>query len=531
MIALFARLREKGVYGPMLVCAPLATLPNWVLEFKKWTPEIKVLLYHGSKQEREHLRSKKMHFERSTLPAFPVIVTSYEICLADRPYLERYDWKYIVVDEGHRIKNRESRLFRELKQLPSQSRLLLTGTPIQNTLDELWSLLNFCSPNIFDELDVFKSWFGFDNIGKDISVEDIIDEEERNRIVTKLHEVLRPFLLRRLKKDVALDIPDKKEIVVYANMSDIQLDFKHLIDQNRLRDALVAMDVPDAEHISQINAQMNMRKNCNHPFLFGEPLDKQGEPIGVANPDILIEASGKLKLLDRMLTKLKKQGHRVLIFSQMTEVLTILEDYLQYRRWRYRRIDGSVKVTDRQESIETFNSDPSYFVFLLSTRAGGLGINLAGADTVILYDSDWNPTQDQQAQDRCHRIGQTKNVAVYRLLTVGSVEIEMMEKQISKRKLERLSITGGDYRKAGRRSRGEITVDNLRELLRDDVHNLQRMSKLEGRDEDISEEELSIIMDRKRLFAPEGSPEALAEEGTMYDLVQVTKDSLINAMS
>jgi len=253
--------------------------------------------------------------------------------------------------------------------------------------------------------------------------------------------------------------------------------------------------------------------------------------VGVANPHSLIEASGKLKLLDRMLTRLRKDGHRVLIFSQMTEVLSILEDYLRHRRWRYRRIDGSVKVADRQESIEAFNNDRSYFVFLLSTRAGGLGINLAGADTVVLFDSDWCPTQDQQAQDRCHRIGQTKNVAVYRLLTVGSVEIEMMEKQISKKKLERLSITGGDYRKAGRRSRGEITTDKLRALLQDDVRNLQRMSKLEGRDEDISEEELSMIMDRKRLFAPKGTSVAIPEEGTMFDVVRVSQDSLLSGMT
>merc|ERR1711988_94241 len=183
------------------------------------------------------------------------------------------------------------------------------------------------------------------------------------------------------------------------------------------------------------------------------------------------------ELLDRILLKCAAQKHRVLIFSQMTEVLTILEDYLLYRKWKYERIDGSVKIDERQESIKNFNENKDIFVFLLSTRSGGLGINLAGADTVILYDSDWNPHQDLQAQDRAHRIGQKNNVCVYRFLTAGSVEIEMMEKQMSKLKLERLSITGGDFRKAGKRLGGKITSEKLRVLLEDDVKNLAKRAE------------------------------------------------------
>jgi ATP-dependent DNA helicase len=522
VIAFLAYLHMRGVKPPYLIVAPLATLPNWILELRKWVPSMPVVLYHGSKQEREKMRREKL----SKPDKFPIIVTSYEICLADRPFLQLHRWKYVIIDEGQRIKNRESRMFRELKLLPSDSRLLLSGTPIQNKLEELWSLLNFCQPNVFDDLQVFQSWFGFHSIGKDISVEDIVDQEQHQRIVTKLHEILRPFLLRRLKKDVEISIPGKQEIVLYANMSAMQRDYYGLIEHNHLREALVALGVPEAEHLSQINQQMNFRKACNHPFLFGEPLSG-GQPIGNVNPDILIEASGKLKLMDRLLVRLHGAKHRVLIFSQMTEMLTILEDYLRHRKWKYCRIDGGVKVGDRQEAIERFNADPSIFVFLLSTRAGGLGINLAGADTVILYDSDWNPHQDLQAQDRCHRIGQTRNVLVYRLLTVGSVEIEMLEKQISKKKLERLSIVGGDYRKAGRRSRGQMTVDDLRALLRDDVNNLQRMSRIVvDHDVDISDQELEMILDRDMIFG-----DGIPPDGQMYDLMMSVQDSVLSSMS
>ena len=201
--------------------------------------------------------------------------------------------------------------------------------------------------------------------------------------------------------------------------------------------------------ISQINTQMNHRKNSNHPFLFGEPIDAStGQPVGTAHPALLVRASGKFHLLDRMLARLHAAKHQVLIFSQMTEVLSIIEDYLVWRKWKYCRIDGSTKIDERQRQMDVFNAektggdngsrndaDDRHFVFLLSTRAGGLGINLASADTCIIFDSDWNPHQDSQAMDRCHRIGQERPVAVYRLLTAGSVDMDMMEKQISKKKV------------------------------------------------------------------------------------------------
>ena len=333
-----------------------------------------------------------------------------------------------------------------------------------------------------------------------------------------------------------------------------------LASEGKLRDKLLGMGLSGGRDCSQININMNLRKVANHPFLFGEPNDESGQvslrrshsassrqrkchlpqfssgetllhafpavahrpllpkPICDTRPDLLISASGKFKVLDRMLGILKTGGHQVLIFSQMTATLNIMEDYLRYREWSYRRIDGSVKVMERQKSMDEFNSEKDIFVFMLSTRAGGLGINLQSADTVIIFDSDWNPHQDSQAQDRAHRIGQTSAVAVYRLLTTGSVEIDMMEKQISKKKLERMAISGGNFAKPGQRREEDFTAETLKALLADDV-------KLEDRAEDvqtdklagITDEELVKVMDRGRLFA---EPCLLPQEGENYDILK-----------
>ena len=328
-------------------------------------------------------------------------------------------------------------------------------------------------------------------------------------------------------------MPPKKEIVVYAGMSKLQLGYYEMIEKGVLRDVLLGQGIEQARTLSQTNKQMNQRKNANHPFMFGEPIDPaSGIHIGTAYPQLLINASGKFALLDRMLTRLHKDKHQVLIFSQMTNLLNVIEDYLLYRQWKYCRIDGSTNIDDRQHQMDVFNAekkagadggkndaDDRHFVFLLSTRAGGLGINLATADTCIIFDSDWNPHQDSQAMDRCHRIGQTQPVAVYRLLTVNSVDIDMMEKQISKKKLERMAIVGGDFRKAGSRSKGEFSSQALNILLKDDISDLQS----KGGDIEsikIDEEEFESIIDRKRLFS------GIPSEGKMYDVVDSQTDVL-----
>jgi ATP-dependent DNA helicase len=412
-------------------------------------------------------------------------------------------------------------------------------------MQELWSLLNFVNPMIFDDLSVFQSWFGFRDIGQKklgaTGEQDIVTEQRKNQTVTKLHEILRPFLLRRVKADVLSEMPPKKEIIVYSGMSKLQSGYAELIDQNVIRETLLAQGIESGRELSQFNKLMNHRKNVNHPFLFGEPIDPAtGMHMGTAHPQLLVRASGKLALMDRMLERLHKDGHQVLIFSQMTRVLSVIEDYLRFRKWEYRRIDGSTKIDDRQRQMDEFNAESSsgvggtrnfaddrVFVFLLSTRAGGLGINLTSADTVIIFDSDWNPHADSQAMDRCHRMGQTRPVAVYRLLTVGTVDIHMMEKQISKKKLERMTIAGGDFRKAGRRSRGDITFEHLKNLLESDIKDLNAKGT-DVEDIKINDEEFEMIMDRGRLF---DKSDPVPTEGKMYDIIDAAAGDMLGAMN
>lgn len=536
------------VSGPFIVVAPLATLPNWVREFQKWLPSLPVVRFHGSAKERDAMLAGPLNAKNRKNADFPVVVTSYEVAIRDEKRLNKIgEYTYLVVDEGQRLKNHRCTLIASLKRIRCANRLLLSGTPIQNNLDELWSLLNFVNPAIFDDLSIFQSWFGFRNIGQkaqgSTTEQDVLVAETQNQTVTKLHNILRPFLLRRVKVDVLKHLPPKKEIVVYAGMSKLQDGYSKMIEQGVLRDILMNQGIESARTLSQTNKQMNHRKNCNHPFMFGEPIDPaSGAHMGSAHPQLLIRASGKFALLDRMLERLFRDKHQVLIFSQMTSLLNVIEDYLLYRQWRYCRIDGSTKIDERQRQMDVFNSektggeggkrndgDDRHFVFLLSTRAGGVGINLATADTCIIFDSDWNPHQDSQAMDRCHRIGQNRPVAVYRLLTVNSVDIEMMEKQMSKKKLERMAIVGGDFRKAGSRSRGEFKTDQLNELLDDDVKDLAN----KGMDADtikIDDEEFEYILNREKLFA-EGEG-AIPTEGKMYDVIDAKKGGdMLGAMT
>lgn len=395
VIGLIAHLLTMNVSGPFIVVAPLATLPNWVREFEKWLPTQPVVRYHGTAQFREELMKGPLTPKERRNKNYPIIITSYETAIRDQNRLAKLGpFSYVIVDEGHRLKNHRCLLIRSLKSIVANNRLLLTGTPIQNTLDELWSLLNFVNPQIFDDLKVFQSWFGFRQIGEKkqgaTNEESIIQEQRKNQTITKLHDILRPFLLRRVKTDVLSEMPPKKEVVVYSGMSKLQLGYAEMIGKGTLREQLLANGIQAGRNVSQMNKMMNHRKNVNHPFLFGEPLDPQaGVHIGTLYPQLLIRASGKFALMDRMLERLFKDGHQVLIFSQMTKVLNIIEDYLNWREWGYCRIDGSTQIDDRQKFMDTFNaektsglngtrntSDDRVFVFLLSTRAGGLGINL-----------------------------------------------------------------------------------------------------------------------------------------------------------
>ena len=503
-IGFLSHLRSKGIFGPYLILGPLSTLSNWINEFKRFCPDFPAVLYHGSKTERAEIRAKRLPTSQPIKPDFPVIVTSFEIVMADRKFLQKYNFKYLVVDEGHRLKNFDCKLIRELKFIPSANKLLLTGTPLQNSLPELWSLLHFLLPDVFTSLSQFQGWFDFE--AKD--EEDATNEEasKRVKVVEKLHGILKPFLLRRLKGDVETNLPRKKEIVLYAHMVETQRKFNDALVDKTIGEMLQKISGGSAPvgATALNNMLMQLRKNCNHPDLITGGLDGS---IMFPSADELVAQCGKFRLLDRLMTKLRAKGHKVLIFSQMTRMLDLIESFCEQRGGNFKvcRIDGSVQWQDRKTQMDLFNTDPEYGVFLLSTRAGGLGINLTAADTVIIYDSDWNPHQDMQAMDRCHRIGQTKPVHVLRLATAHSVEGKMLRRANSKLALEKLVITKGNFRQeigneavGGRKkaSGGGVSTDELIALLRGDVDEKDGVPQ----SADISDADLEMIMCRDDLL-------------------------------
>uniref|UniRef100_A0A7S2IVN3 Chromatin-remodeling complex ATPase n=1 Tax=Haptolina brevifila TaxID=156173 RepID=A0A7S2IVN3_9EUKA len=414
-ISLLAWLREaKDFNGPYLVLAPKSTLTNWVREFGNWCPCFRVLHFHGDKDQRQQMIDERLHPD-----GFDVCITSYEMIIKEQHAFRKLAWRYLIVDEAHRMKNEESKLSQVLRSLDSHSRLLITGTPMQNNLHELWALLNFLLPDVFSSADQFDSWF------------DLSDKKVEEEVISKLHKVLRPFLLRRVKADVEGSIPPKKELLVYTQLAPMQKEqYKNILKRDM--DALYQSSgaALTANKSRLLNIVMQLRKCCNHPYLFEGVEDKSLDPFG----DHIVTNCGKMMVLDKLLLRLMKEKSRVLIFSQMTRVLDLLEDYCVYRQragdaFTYCRIDGSTAGTDRQDSIDAFNApDSTVFIFLLSTRAGGLGINLQTADCVIIYDSDWNPQADLQAMDRAHRIGQKREVKVFRFVTQDSIEEKVVER-------------------------------------------------------------------------------------------------------
>lgn len=422
-IALIAYLLEKKeVTGPHLIVAPKAVLPNWSNEFKTWAPSIGTILYDGRPDERKSLR--ETHFGGQ----FNVLLTHYDLILKDKKFLKKVHWHYLIVDEGHRLKNHECALARTLVSgYLIRRRLLLTGTPIQNSLQELWSLLNFILPNIFNSSGNFEEWFNAP-FACDVSIND----EEELLIIHRLHQVLRPFLLRRKKDEVEKYLPSKTQVILKCDFSAWQKAYYEQV-ASKGKVALGSGLKPKAV----ANLSMQLRKCCNHPYLFVEQYNMyQREEI--------VRASGKFELLDRLLPKLHRAGHRVLLFSQMTRLLNILEVYLQMYNFKYMRLDGSTKTEERGKLLADFNKkDSEYFIFLLSTRAGGLGLNLQTADTVIIFDSDWNPQMDQQAEDRAHRIGQKNEVRVFVLVSVGSIEEEILDRAKQKMGIDAKVIQAG----------------------------------------------------------------------------------------
>ncbi|KAJ2995542.1 hypothetical protein HDV02_000659 [Globomyces sp. JEL0801] len=412
-IAFFCYLIEAGMNGPFLVVAPLSTLKNWATEFDKFAPSIDKVVYHGDIKTRASLRKRFINVKSGKIP--PIIITSYEMCMNDRKHLDKLSWKYIVVDEGHRLKNLDCKLIKELKKYTSANRLLLTGTPLQNNLSELWSLLNFLMPNIFNDLSAFEEWFQF----AEMLTSENNKDEVYSSMVSSLHQILKPFLLRRIKSDVMKDLPMKREYLLFAPMVEEQKDLYEavltktnlpVVEKYYLRSITAtptsshttASDLSNEEmsktvtevkippHIKKLGQQgvqnriMQLRKVCNHPYLFGIGNDYRMVDIGSKTLPEVVAWSGKMRVLDQLLDRLLKLGHKVLIFSQMTKVLDVIGFWLEeYKKLSHCRIDGMTCLADRQAE---------------------------------------NPQVDLQAQDRVHRIGQTRPVIIYRLVTEQSAE-------------------------------------------------------------------------------------------------------------
>ncbi|XP_061853970.1 chromatin-remodeling ATPase INO80 isoform X2 [Colius striatus] len=749
-IALLAHLAEReNIWGPFLIISPASTLNNWHQEFARFVPKFKVLPYWGNPHDRKVIRkfwSQKTLYTQDA--PFHVVITSYQLVVQDVKYFQRVKWQYMVLDEAQALKSSSSVRWKILLQFQCRNRLLLTGTPIQNTMAELWALLHFIMPTLFDSHEEFNEWFSKD-IESHAENKSAIDENQLSR----LHMILKPFMLRRIKKDVENELSDKIEILMYCQQTSRQkllyqaLKNKISID-DLLQSSMGTTQQAQTTTSSLMNLVMQFRKVCNHPELFerqetwspfhislkpyqiskfiyrhgqirvfnhsrdrwlwvllspfapdhiqqslfhrkgineescfsflrlidvspaemanlmnqghlarwlalflslkasyrlhhtrtwveAEGEKQQGSPflssrdflldvnfplsfpnlhsctllqnlvfsshckavtgfsdhvihrrrsatscvrccqvtelpsfLCIASPRVtavplefycndrsaeyerralkeggslaakqcvlhgspdlaaewlkqcsqffpehpggllgirpqngwsfiripdkesLITDSGKLHALDLLLTRLKSQGHRVLIYSQMTRMIDLLEEYMVYRKHTYMRLDGSSKISERRDMVADFQNRNDIFVFLLSTRAGGLGINLTAADTVIFYDSDWNPTVDQQAMDRAHRLGQTKQVTVYRLICKGTIEERILQRAKEKSEIQRMVISGGNFKPDTLKPKEVVS------LLLDDE---ELEKKLRQRQEEKrQQEETNRVKERKR---------------------------------
>jgi len=607
---------EFGNWGPHLVVVPTSVMLNWEVEFKKWCPALKVFTYYGSVRERQ---VKRHGWSKPN--SFHVCITSYKIVTQDHGVFRRKNWQYLILDEAHMIKNWRSQRWQTLLNFSTQHRLLITGTPLQNELMELWALMHFLMPDLFDSHSEFKDWFAS-------PLTAMVDGSQtlNETLVSRLHAILRPFVLRRLKSDVEKSLPSKYEHVIRCPLSKRQ----RRLYEEYISSSDTVRTLSSGNVMGVMNCLMQLRKVCNHPDLFAgrhisssydmghvswisfctlnrssvrqrkiltpykaqavadyicncalcsadegmtctgsspasgvlmsflkkrkgtaahdeqlstvcarrkvktilnsEEVNNQVQyflidrthdfsyaSVGsnIVSSDIQnifddkrlialnftfiiprVRASvpvtqetiheehlkdvgrltwdamkilrpirativrqilffpdkrlvqfdcGKLQALAVLLRTLKVDGHKVLIFTQMTKMLDILETFLNLHGYTYCRLDGSTSTEHRQLLLQRFNSDNKVFAFILSTRSGGFGINLTGADTVVFYDSDWNPAMDQQAQDRCHRIGQTREVHIYRLISQGTIEESILEKALQKRELDTVAIQLGNF--------------------------------------------------------------------------------------
>lgn len=474
VIAFLAYLREQlGMQRHHLIIVPASTLDNWEREFDVWCPEIRLLQYYGSQEHRAQIR----FYVAKHPEQVDVVLTTYNVAQnpEDRRLFKKIKFEYLVFDEAHMLKNMKSSRYQSLVKIKSKRRLLLTGTPLQNNLVELMSLLVFTMPRMFmskmAHVEALFSTASRDEGGK--------TQFERQRI-EQAKKIMKPFVLRRLKADVLKDLPKKTEEVVKVPLVARQVRlYSKLVDsfkrEIKCHGDVILEDDSSFEPESDSDVKkgsgmlMAMRKLANHPLLTlnlytKEKLKKMSELMlkepthRDANKDLIFEDmsvmhdyelhqlckeyksiesfkledaviadSGKFKFLAKLLKDLKKVKQRCLLFSQFTMMLDIMEEFLQISGYAYVRLDGSTKVSERIHLIDEFNQNDDILVFLLSTKAGGLGINLTAANVVVIHDIDFNPYNDKQAEDRSHRLGQTRDVKVYKLISQDTVEEGMLD--------------------------------------------------------------------------------------------------------
>lgn len=483
---------EYGIRGPFLIIAPLSTIPNWQREFEGWT-EMNVIVYHGSQQSKSMIQEYEFYYKNENgepikeLTKFNVLITTFEIIVTDFQELKLFNWRLCVIDEAHRLKNRNCKLLEGLRQLHLEHRVLLSGTPLQNNVNELFSLLNFLEPSQFSSNEAFLTEFG-----------QLKTESE----VLKLQALLKPMMLRRLKEDVEKTLAPKEETIIEVELTNIQKKYYRAILERNF--SFLQKGTTSAANIPNLmNTMMELRKCCIHPYLLNGAEDQIQFDYKQANGEdkeayykALIQSSGKMVLVDKLLPKLKAGGHRVLIFSQMVRCLDILEDYLVYKKYPFERIDGRIRGNLRQEAIDRFSKpDSDRFVFLLCTKAGGLGINLTAADTVIIYDSDWNPQNDLQAQARCHRIGQQKMVKIYRLICRNSYEREMFDKASLKLGLDKAILQSMNTSQGKETGLKQLSKKEIEDLLKKGAYGAVMDEDNAG--DKFCEEDIEMILARR----------------------------------
>lgn len=508
-ISFLAHLLEEGEPGPHVIIVPSSTIENWIRESKTWCPSLKLLVYYGSQEDR---RATRQYIMLNDSDQFNVILTTYNMAtgsIEDRSLFKKFNFHYAVFDEGHLLKNMSSLRYQNLMRISAERRLLLTGTPLQNNLLELMSLLCFVMPEVFlGKTEHLKRMF---TMISRAGGEEKRSQYEQERIA-HAKRIMKPFVLRRLKSEVLSQLPKKSEELEYCNLVPDQQELYERLIRNfssKLTDDGNELNVAGGAAML-----MQLRKAANHPLLHrthytNAIINKMAEALARepsheargALPKLiaedmlvmsdfelhkccqhykshlkkflldesLISESGKFRVLDEKLKLYQTQGCRVLLFSQFTSMLDIVEVFLTKKSMKYLRLDGSTPVPERQRLIDLYNNDKSILVFLLSTKAGGLGINLTSANVVILHDIDFNPYNDKQAEDRCHRVGQTREVKIIRLISKDTVEEAMLRCGKEKLKLEK-DVTSSDEKAEDEGNPKDIVSILQQALIRENIH-------------------------------------------------------------